>query len=86
MDTISTYLDVYSVPGTYQWSPASGLSDPNVATPVATVSGNQTYQLSFTDSLYGCLHQDRFILQNIIYNYQQMPYMLNIVKGIILFK
>jgi hypothetical protein len=36
-------------PLVYAWSPATGLSNPNVANPVAQVTGNTTYTLTVTD-------------------------------------
>ncbi|MCW5908204.1 MAG: choice-of-anchor L domain-containing protein [Chitinophagales bacterium] len=34
--------------GTYSWTPTTGLSDPNIASPVATVTGNITYTAQIT--------------------------------------
>jgi gliding motility-associated-like protein len=33
----------------YQWSPASGLSDPTSPNPIATISGQQTYNVTITN-------------------------------------
>lgn len=41
-------------PFTYNWSPASGLDNPNIADPTATVTGNITYCITVTDSA-GCV-------------------------------
>jgi len=49
--------------GTYQWSPATGLSNPSIANPVATVSSPITYTVTYTEN--GCTVSD-FV--NIIYN------------------
>ncbi len=38
----------------YKWSPVAGLSDPNIANPVATVTGPVTYQLTETHDGGGC--------------------------------
>ncbi len=35
---------------TYQWSPAGGLDNPNIANPTATVSNTTTYNVTFTDN------------------------------------
>ncbi len=42
---------------TYSWSPATGLSDPNIANPVATLTDDQTYTLTVTTS-EGCTDTD----------------------------
>lgn len=36
-------------PYTYDWLPSTGLSDPSIANPVATVNGNTNYSLEVTD-------------------------------------
>ncbi len=41
----------------YLWSPAVGLSDPSIATPMASPAGTTTYLLTVTDSL-GCVDTD----------------------------
>jgi gliding motility-associated-like protein len=41
----------------YVWSPATGLSNPNIANPVASPSANQTYILTGTDA-NGCIGID----------------------------
>ena len=38
----------------YSWAPTTGLSNPNIANPVATVNANTTYQVTVTDSASGC--------------------------------
>lgn len=38
----------------YSWSPATGLSDPNVANPVASPQATTTYTLTATDVITGC--------------------------------
>ena len=55
-------LNVVPNPGgayTYQWSPGSGLSNPNIANPTASVitPGTNTYYVTMT-SPQGCVHQD----------------------------
>lgn len=40
----------------YQWSPATGLSDPNIANPVATPLVATTYVLTGTDTAGGCVN------------------------------
>lgn len=38
---------------TYQWTPVSGLSDPNIEHPMASPGTTQVYQVSITDSICG---------------------------------
>ncbi len=42
--------------GTYQWTPATGLSNPNIPNPIATIplSGTATYFVTYTDGITGC--------------------------------
>ena len=48
-----------SVPGMgYNWSPVNGLSNPNIATPVATPLSNTTYTLVVTNLSTGCYATD----------------------------
>ena len=42
----------------YSWSPVTGLSDPNIANPVATVGTSTRYILSVTHDGGGCLTKD----------------------------
>jgi len=42
---------------TYQWTPAMGLDNPNIATPMATVQGDVAYIVAGTDSI-GCKSAD----------------------------
>lgn len=42
---------------TYQWTPATGLDNPNIAQPTATVTGAITYTLTATDAV-GCSGSD----------------------------
>jgi len=42
---------------TYQWSPATGLNDPNVPNPMVTASMDQTYSVTATDT-NGCTFTD----------------------------
>jgi gliding motility-associated-like protein len=43
---------------TYNWSPATGLSDPNIANPIASPSVTGDYVLTVTDALTGCTAKD----------------------------
>lgn len=47
---------------TYVWSPAAGLSNPNIGNPVATVNANVTYTVTGTDA-FGCSNTDTIHLQ-----------------------
>lgn len=42
----------------YSWSPTTGLSNPNIATPVASPAVNTQYILTATDILTGCSSKD----------------------------
>jgi len=42
----------------YNWLPSNGLSDPNIAQPIATPLTNTTYHLIVTDLLTGCYAAD----------------------------
>lgn len=50
---------------TYQWTPTTGLSDPNVSNPVLTITNpgpgviTQTYTLLATDTVSGCTDEDQ---------------------------
>lgn len=46
---------------TYSWSPATGLSDPNDAKPLATPSETTTYTLTVTTK-YGCTYTDEITI------------------------
>lgn len=46
----------------YAWSPASGLSNPNIANPTGRMSSSQTYVLTGTSSA-GCTNTDTVIVQ-----------------------
>jgi gliding motility-associated-like protein len=48
---------------TYQWIPASGLSNPNIFNPTATVNGYMVYSVIVTDS-NGCRSLDSVIVDN----------------------
>ncbi|MDX2245895.1 MAG: gliding motility-associated C-terminal domain-containing protein [Bacteroidia bacterium] len=37
--------------GSFSWTPAAGLSNPNIANPVATVSGPGTYSVTYTEGV-----------------------------------
>lgn len=43
--------------GTYQWSPSTGLNNPNIPNPIATPNSTTTYTLMVSDSL-GCTQFD----------------------------
>lgn len=43
---------------TYQWSPATGLSDPTILTPQVTSVDNQMYTITVTDQQTGCTAVD----------------------------
>ena len=43
-------------PYTYSWSPSAGLSDPNIANPVANPTSTTTYTLTVTDHLGSSCH------------------------------
>jgi gliding motility-associated-like protein len=42
----------------YQWSPASSLSDPNIANPIATPASTTTYTVIISNSVSGCTAVD----------------------------
>ncbi|MBX9853122.1 MAG: hypothetical protein K2X86_15370, partial [Cytophagaceae bacterium] len=46
---------------TYSWAPAAGLSDPNIANPVATPAATTTYTVTVTDA-NGCVNTDNVII------------------------
>lgn len=48
--------------GTYQWSPATGLSNPNIANPTASPATTTTYTLTVTNS-FGCVGTDQVTVQ-----------------------
>lgn len=66
-------------PYTYVWSPSTGLSDMNAANPIATISGNASYQVMITDSV-GCTATDTIII--IISNDTAATYLSNANKEI----
>jgi gliding motility-associated-like protein len=45
----------------FSWTPAAGLSNPSIATPVASVTGSVKYVVTATDSL-GCINKDSTII------------------------
>jgi gliding motility-associated-like protein len=53
---LSTTTNANGVP-TYNWSPAQGLSNPNVANPTASPTQTTTYLVTMTDPL-GCSNTD----------------------------
>ncbi|MBL4594287.1 MAG: T9SS type A sorting domain-containing protein [Flavobacteriales bacterium] len=48
-------------PYTFSWSPATGLSNPNIANPTVSQAHNQNYIVTLTDAL-GCTSQDSVIV------------------------
>lgn len=48
--------------GTFQWNPAIGLSNPNIANPVATLPADQQYVLT-VETPEGCVAQDSIIIK-----------------------
>jgi len=63
---------------TYQWSPETGLSDPNILNPMLTVSGNMTYTLEST-TLNGCYVTESNYINTV--PYQSHPICLVSVNG-----
>ncbi len=52
-----------AIPGNvYQWSPATGLSDPNIAQPNANPSSNTTYTLTVSNNAAGCFSTDAILV------------------------
>lgn len=47
---------------TYQWSPATGLSDPSIANPIANPSQTTSYSLQTTNTLNGCIGVDTIMV------------------------
>ena len=45
----------------YNWSPATGLSDPNIANPVASPNTTTTYIVNVTD-ISGCMNEDSIVV------------------------
>lgn len=64
-DVILCYGDLVNLAGsgglTYQWEPASGLSDPSVANPVASPEASTLYTLTATD-IAGCTDTDEVLV------------------------
>lgn len=52
-----TLLATADTPATFTWSPASTLSNPNLASPVATTNTTTVYTVTATDSV-GCTQED----------------------------
>lgn len=46
---LQAYVNGGSGNGTFTWTPATGLSNPNIANPIATVNGPATYTVSYTE-------------------------------------
>ena len=46
---------------TYQWTPATGLDNPNIAQPIATITQQTTYTLTATDAV-GCSGVDEVVV------------------------
>ena len=49
--------------GTFSWTPTTGLSNPNIANPVATITGTQTYTVNFTEGV--CASSATMTIQSI---------------------
>lgn len=59
---IPVQIGTAAVPGwTYQWTPTVGLDNPNIAQPMASISGAITYLLTATDAV-GCTGQDSVVI------------------------
>ncbi|MCB9186915.1 MAG: gliding motility-associated C-terminal domain-containing protein [Flavobacteriales bacterium] len=55
---IPVQIGAAAIPGwTYQWSPTTGLNDPNSSQPTASITGQITYVLTATDAV-GCTGSD----------------------------
>ncbi len=52
----------------YKWSPATGLSDPNIANPIATVSATTQYVLTVTHDGGGCATKDTVNINIVAYD------------------
>ena len=76
-DTLSVNVNDGQGPYTYQWSPATYLSDPNIADPIITINQVEsiTYNIKVTDS-NGCISEKNVIVNsempNIGYNTQDV--------------
>lgn len=58
-DNNPVQLGVTPIPGRiYKWTPAIGLSNPNIANPIATPTASTTYTLTVTNSGGGCATPD----------------------------
>ncbi len=57
----NTTLNASGVGTSYSWSPATGLSNPNILNPVATPTQNTKYTLSMTDNK-GCTNVDSVLV------------------------
>ena len=53
---------------TYSWSPAAGLSDPNISNPIATVSVSTTYILTVKHNGGGCVTMDTVNINIVTYD------------------
>lgn len=55
-----------SVPGNYfyQWSPATGLDNPYIANPVASMVNNMEYTVTVTDVNTGCMATDQIVVSS----------------------
>ncbi|MCF8298418.1 MAG: right-handed parallel beta-helix repeat-containing protein [Saprospiraceae bacterium] len=52
-----------SLPGyTYSWTPTTGLSNPNISNPIATLSVTTLFTLTVTDIASGCYNTDQVLI------------------------
>ena len=59
----SVQLNVFGEPAvSFSWSPANGLTDPNIINPVASPTTTTTYTVTATDS-QGCTDQDEVTIE-----------------------
>ena len=58
----SVIIGAPSIPGSsYSWSPSTGLSNPNIAQPTATITTSMTYTLTVTSG--GCSSSDEILVE-----------------------
>ncbi len=57
----------------YQWSPATGLSNPNIANPVASPTTTTTYTLVVTDNTTGCVSSLATASSTVTVSVTQLP-------------
>jgi len=47
----------------YQWTPATGLDDPNIQNPIASPVDSTYYVLTVVDLIYGCIARDTVLIE-----------------------